>query len=73
MATVNVPDLKIDWKTARRILYTALVVWVLAVRSLKVDPLALSKALPIAWGFDAISIIAITLVVWHLWDLRPKI
>ena len=73
MASITVPDIKADWAFFRKVLYVGIITWVVAVRLLHIDPLGLSKALPVAWAFDAISIVAVVLLIWALYDKRPRI
>ncbi len=73
MATkqVNVPD--VSWSYIRRLAYTILVVWVISVRFAGIDPMGLKSLITIAWILDVLSLVAIWLVVWHFWTLRPQV
>lgn len=70
---INVPDVKVDWQYIRRVLYTALCVWTVAVRGFKIDPFGLAAMIPIAWFMDLCVIVVLWLVFWHLWHLRPRV
>lgn len=73
MASIPIPDFKMNWALARKILYIGILLWVIAVRFMGIDPFGLRAALPIAWLFDAISLAALAILLWHLWPKHPKI
>lgn len=64
---------KVDWRTRRRVLYTALIVWAFAVRGFKIDPFGLAAMIPLAWVMDVLFIVAFAILVWHLIQSREKI
>lgn len=69
--TLTVPD--VSWSYIRRVFYTLLVVWVFSVRVANIDPFGFSHLVTIAWLMDVLSLAAIWLVVWHFWELRPRV
>lgn len=68
---------KVNWQNLRRVLYIALLTWVIGVRFLNVDPFddfGREGGVGLDTLLDGLVLYGIWLGLWHwIWPMRPRL